>query len=942
MTASPKPIKIDIKDLDRKQLDVVRHRFMGINQRRLMRIRESSGDMLKLVLDALPVLIHVNHPLLPGYQNQETPCAICDYSPSKIELTTTKRIAKSFSLQKRAFLRRDILSLFMMGSMGTLGQSSSSDLDIWVVHANDLDAIALKSLQQKLTGIELWAKELGISLHFFMMHPDYFKEQHDVTMDQENCGTSQHFLLLDEFYRTALLIAGRFPLWWLIPPEQEQHYENFANHLVKKRFVRDGDWIDFGGVHNIPVEEYFGAALWHMNKAIEYPYKSTLKIMLMETYAADHPKVTPLCHTFKEKVYNGFTEPSEIDAYLLIYRKVELYLNSNQDEDRLEWVRKCLYLKTAERLSINLRTKKDRWRRDLMQQLIDQWGWERDHLLQLDARRHWKVLRTIEERNILVREMTQSYRFLSHFARIYASEMNVSSQDMTILGRKLYASFERRSEKIDRINPGISPDLTEPELSFFYSADGGNKNIWSLYRGIILPNEVDYNKPLKKHKNLLEIVSWIFVNGLIKKTTKIAVLGNNAPITASQLNTVIRKIDSYFPRVEHVAQEEAYQQIAKSVKTLYLINISEYNDKNNPKKDYHLISDLNDPLSYGSRRENLIFSVDMLSVNSWNEVTVRRFTGQGTVLRLLQHAYQSQQANPLWSYKLACEIGSYANAITLRLKKVLKQVLNFQPASPPARYIWQVATHYQFLGITKDRIEPSIFENENDLMKMLASSDSRGEFITTAFDENCLKDEPLQIISKHALIGEVNVYLFKTNSLIKIWVSDEAGALIHIEKKYDRLSCLIKTYSLFFEMVANRQFVLGETIEIRKVNFYQLNFVNKRWRKKKLSAQIDFIPKRFFPIQAIVENQNSETSHITIYCDGATFSEQEYGKQLYTKIAHYIYAKRNYQAKYPIYITDLELSQLTHEGALSSCLYLKYKWEIENKLDNALKNINQK
>ncbi|PIP80135.1 MAG: hypothetical protein COW84_06870 [Gammaproteobacteria bacterium CG22_combo_CG10-13_8_21_14_all_40_8] len=928
------PIQINKNDVDIKQLNEVRRRFMGINQQRLTRLKEQSGEMLQLVLDVLPLLLHVNHPLLPGYQNQSTPCSISDYFPGKPELNAAKKIAKSFTLHKRAQLRREILSVFLMGSMGTLGQSNRSDMDVWVVHTDDMAPEPIHQLQLKLTAIESWSDRMGVSLHLFMMTPQFFKEKHTSLMDQENCGSSQHFLLLDEFYRTALLLAGRFPLWWLVPPEHEFEYELFSKFLMEQRFIKEDDCIDFGGIKKIPAEEYFGAALWQMNKAIIYPYKSTLKIMLMEAYAANYPDVEPLSLTLKRKIYQGEIEPQIIDAYVLMYRKVEEYLLDQQDFERLEWVRKCLYLKTNIRLSITLRSTKNQWHRELLSQLVKQWGWEQDQLIQLDSRSKWKIFRTLQEKNILVKEMTQSYHFLSNFARQYSTEMKVSSHDMTVLGRKLYAIFERRSEKIERVNPGISTDLSENELSFYYSADKSFRNNWSVYKDRLVTNEISYNKPLLKNRSLLEILAWTFVNGIIKPRTKITILGEDSPIRPDELRSIIKKISLYLPKVKNIADDFCYQTLARPIKSFYLLNLN--SDQNLKPNNYRTVSNINDPLSYSSRHINLIQSLDILSINSWNEITVRSFTGASSVLRLLQHAYTQKKSNKGWEFILSCDVGTFSNGINQRLNEMLHHLMNFSVLPTPSKYLWSQGEYIQYLGFTATNVEPGIIESEKELLNIISTADPSGDFIHIGFDHNCLPKEPFRVISKESQKGVVNLYYHVDKTSLKIWLSDEMGALIKWTQDFEHLHNILDTYHNFLQEVLTRQSVLGTKIKISQIQFFELKYSEEQWKLSKKSLPPCVVAKRFLPIQAVVETDENNHSMVNIYCQKEVFFQSELKENFYPVIAKFIVEQRLHHKKYPIYLTDLELTRLTHRGQISTCTYLKYKIDIENKLNDAL------
>ncbi|MDI4702951.1 hypothetical protein MJI37_35655, partial [Salmonella enterica subsp. enterica serovar Cerro] len=40
--------------------------------------------------------------------------------------------------------------------------------------------------------------------------------------------STQHILLLDEFYRTAVRLAGKRILWSMVPCDEEEHYDDYV------------------------------------------------------------------------------------------------------------------------------------------------------------------------------------------------------------------------------------------------------------------------------------------------------------------------------------------------------------------------------------------------------------------------------------------------------------------------------------------------------------------------------------------------------------------------------------------------------------------------------------------------------------------------------------------------------------------------------------------
>ncbi|MGY2498280.1 class I adenylate cyclase, partial [Klebsiella pneumoniae] len=121
--------------------------------------------------------------------------------------------------------------LYSMGSTSSIGQCCHSDLDIWVCHVAGLSQARLELLDLKCQQLSKWAEQRGVDLNFFLIPEDKFRQHNDAQMQGENCGSAQHLLLLDEFYRSAMHIAGKLLLWYLVPREYDDHYDEYVASL---------------------------------------------------------------------------------------------------------------------------------------------------------------------------------------------------------------------------------------------------------------------------------------------------------------------------------------------------------------------------------------------------------------------------------------------------------------------------------------------------------------------------------------------------------------------------------------------------------------------------------------------------------------------------------------------------------------------------------------
>ena len=390
----------------RQVLQQLRGRFLSVNQGRLARAMEGLAPRQQALLNLLALLFHINHPLLPGYVSACTPAGVSGYEPDATTLAAARHLIRDFSCSMgNSCPSQPIHGLFLMGSLGTLAQTDQSDMDVWICLAPDLSDAAVSALRKKCRRLEAWATSQGCEAHFFLI---------DAQLRNDEGDEPRQRLLLDEFYRTAIWLAGRTPLWWWVPVHEEARYAEFAGGLLDVRAVGRNETIDLGHLAHIAPGEFLGAGLWQLFKGIESPYKSLLKLLLIEVYASEHPQVNCLSLDFKQSVYANQLDLDELDPYVVVYRRIERYLKGRAELQRLELVRRSLYLKVGHKLS-NGDTGMQ-WQRRLLKRLTREWGWDEQHLAMLDNRSQWQAQQISHERRALARELSVSYRSLRQFA----------------------------------------------------------------------------------------------------------------------------------------------------------------------------------------------------------------------------------------------------------------------------------------------------------------------------------------------------------------------------------------------------------------------------------------------------------------------------------------------------------------------------------------------
>lgn len=929
----------------------IKRRFMLLNKERLRKARLALRDRQAELLDLLPLLFHVNHPMLPGFASKDTPVGVWGYEPDRLSLNLARALAKSFSYRKSPNKRSPVQAIYFMGSTGTIAHSEGSDFDFWLCYDPALNDEQLEKLQLKASRIEQWAVELGLEIHFFFINPEAFRKGEHEALSSESSGSAQHNLLLDEFYRTSVLLAGQFPLWWLVPPEYEAEYDRYVAELQRKRFLYARDCIDFGGMASIPAEEFFGASLWQLSKGIDAPYKSILKLLLIESYASEYPGMELLSKKLKKMVYADKVNIEKLDPYLMMLDKVSEYLADIEERKRLELARRCLYFKSGLQLTEKPSSKRTDWRRERLEALVEQWRWTRADLMLMDAHHTWKVHRVMEERQILFDALITSYRFLSGFARRYASLSMISQQDLTTLGRKLYTAFERKAGKIDIINRGIYADLFEDHVTLCeVHNEEGEVSGWHLYRGVVNYSEIRLQEPIKRSRGLIELIAWCYFNKIVNRQTVFVVHSQRCRHTTRDIQNLLHAMMGRFP-LELLESSEIsdYARMARLMVSELYINTGVRASDNMALTKNIAAMGHTDPFNYGHQQVSLVMSLDHLQVNSWREVLVHRHAGKNAVLEsLCDYLKWYPRTSGIVPdvphvYTMGAVLGS---AVGQRVEALYREVIQLfydEEAGPATRYVVSIArAHYV---IEMDGDIPRYVEHRS-LHSLLAYLGQSGEeFRHLVFDARSLKESFLPLIYAKNKPGVVQLFYYPGVSGTDVFVLDEKGALFSQQTTQYETDALLSHYLRFFDAISNRvNFMLQEGASgsrIDGVEFYEIAS-DALGRQNLLRIEPEFYPpdKRFFGLQVIVEQNEVGESVFTLYCDGREFSTLEYGSGLFDAVVSYVLQLRQSGQLYPIYITDISLDRAVlgeeNLGKLQTVHYLGYKRRIEEQINRSM------
>ncbi|PKF60526.1 class I adenylate cyclase [Psychromonas sp. psych-6C06] len=774
------------------------------------------------VFQSLPLLLHFNMPSLPGYINADVPTGI-----SQFNLTENHHNLISYYFNTDlpdTPSQCDILGLYAMGSTSSIGQCSESDLDIWICYPHQLDSVRVKLLEDKSWLITHWAESLGIELNFFLIPDNKFRCINDAGMSIDGCGSSQHMLLLDEFYRTALLVAGRPILWRLIPIEHEPNYDQYVQSLYDNNKLNKDDWLDLGGFHRIPAEEYFGATLWQLYKGIDNPYKAVLKTILMEAYSWEYPNTELIAITYKKRFQSQEYYDEQLDPYCLMLEKVTAYLTEIKDFKRLEVVRACFYLKTEETLSKICYNDNTAWRRTILNKFVNQWTWTDEQISDLDNRKNWKVNDVTKAKDILLEALMTSYRKLLTFARDNNIGESISAEDIGILSRKLYAAHETLPGKVDLINPNISPDLSEPNLSFIQVPEGRkNPPGWYLYNCSLDAHTLINTPKLMYAKYISKLISWCHMNGLYEEETKLHLYNQGSDLVDKKLNQFIQDLYSVFPVYVPKANNQALSQPCEIKHLTIFLNVEK--DPTRHWQDAHENTDSENDnvLSYGQNNECLIGSIDLIYRNSWNEVRTLHFNNSYAVVDALNTILgkMHQDALPPDQIDLFCYSQHFREQISQSFRSKLEEYIQLRLDSVSQRSVQTLWTGGRKFGFYFERTGVSLqhLQSTVDIYSHISNKKLSNSVINL---KNTFFDKTAKVIESHISEGLIQFFFENYPDGFNVYIANAENEVESFQSFAGSKDDLVQNVNRFYASNNNQKDTTEGQINFNLPQFYEI------------------------------------------------------------------------------------------------------------------------
>lgn len=554
--------------------------FKEFNQMKIDRFQQLfASTNIKRVINSVPALLSVNDKRIPGYVEGICPFGVSGYIPDSEVIRYIKgRFNYDYKVNEgKSFIEM----LAVMGSVGTIAYNKKSDFDYWAcIDKSKTDAKGLSSFSRKIEEVQKWAeKEAGVEVHIFINDVTNLRQNVFAEDDDEGFGSTVGAVLKDEFFRSSIIVAGKIPFWWVVPKfVDDSEYIKIYNHIPEKE--RDEKFVDIGNLYKISKEDFLGAALFQLIKAIGNPFKSILKIGILERYLFSDENTLLLSQKVKTAVLRGEINSVTLDSYLMMFNEVyKYYEDVLTDKTLLPILRQNLYLKIDPQLTKYLALKEKKnlpYKVVVMFKVIHEWGWGIDQIRDLDDFESWDYNRIIQFWNYIKKFMLLSYQKISKEMPTMNLKSRISESDFKLLSSKLKANFSIEPDKIENFIT-FKDTPNEPYLYIEPETRGMKESGWKVYKKLRTDNGKNEREiAIKSEGDLVKLLAWCSINQVYEPTfSRLYIDSGYNHISKSLITDLLNKIFEMFNTEKVHLGNRFYLQNPRTYKNMIIMNFTD-------------------------------------------------------------------------------------------------------------------------------------------------------------------------------------------------------------------------------------------------------------------------------------------------------------------------------------------------------------------------------
>jgi adenylate cyclase class 1 len=473
--------------------------------------------------------------------------------------------------------------LVLIGSSGSVGHTSRSDLDYWVCYNPDrFTENGLRLFREKLAAITRWAMEENhTEANFYPIDLAVLGQGRLNSLSEERDGEVAPMLLIEELFRTILHVAGRHPLWCVWPPEKTpEEYKETAKILAPLAWEKEPPFfVDLGFPAKPRPQEYLASAMWLTCKSEHDPFKGLLKIMpIMEAVETEFQSPL-LCEIVRDKVFSAKNEELPVDPYTVTVDRVIDFVSRRLSPKLLDLAREAAVLKVLGRSSDHLDARNqgptnpktralNRWR--------EEWAWPPGKLERLRDYDNWTNAEKSAEAQELIKLLFSCYMIIAnHLMTNFPGQVDAQNEVLAPMAARMLGRLGGAEVTVELLPSHILRENLSKRFLFRRETSG-----WTVYawpeeledEGDIVPSDAIYQTA-----RAAKAAAWLVSNQLYGPETKVRLSALDTDfLSLERLNEYLEKLAELFPPIKfHTLNPQTIWQAQAQGPVLLTFNFEE-------------------------------------------------------------------------------------------------------------------------------------------------------------------------------------------------------------------------------------------------------------------------------------------------------------------------------------------------------------------------------
>jgi adenylate cyclase class 1 len=240
---------------------------------------------------------------------------------------------------------------------------------------------------------------------------------------------------------------------------------------------------------------------------------------------------------------------------------VAFYQNQTAGNKEDNLIRECLFLKTLE----GMKQQGNKKHQQRIMTLMKNWDLlpqDLGHFMQVT---HWNYNELLEVGTEVHNYLLSTYKRLRWFFTTFAKDtgLTITQRDISILGRKLFTFYQSKPDKIEYIRSLSRDIMLQKDITFHITRYEG-VNYFYAFQDELSQDAIKTNPNLqiRRETNIITLMTWLTVNGIINKSTNLYLTKNFMHINLTEIQAVTNKLFEKFPLIKfsHIPANELLEK----------------------------------------------------------------------------------------------------------------------------------------------------------------------------------------------------------------------------------------------------------------------------------------------------------------------------------------------------------------------------------------------